>query len=148
MTREDYIQAVQQVLASIVSDARQRITACFQLIPAAATGASFDVFVDQDGEGFLDVRVSLEGRDLVPLNAEIQEHSEIVGTQMGETDLNPPFPLMDPDDDLDFDVQSVLADTASLWLRKLWKELGIDSSIPVSIASPEGYGTILPICLT
>lgn len=146
MTENDYIDAVNSVLAEYSEGAIRRIRETITVLPQKATRMTFDVFVDQDGEGFLDVRIGLDGPDLFVLNKAISAHADLFKTRMTESGLNPPLPQMDSQEEA-FSVQHTLTDCAAKWIATIWKEHGLDSPIPVEITSPEGYGTVFPMVL-
>lgn len=148
MDEAAYTAAVREVLDTLTDGALAQVQRCFAQIPASARAAVFDIFVDQDGEGFLDINVRLEGPDLTVLSRSIAGCSEIVTTRMGSAGFEPPFPMMDAFGDLPFSVHDTLTDTAEAWIReKLSGKLPL-SSLPVRISSPDGYGTALPVRLT
>jgi len=145
MSREDYCSEVRQVLEGMAEHAARQISACLDKVPAEAVAVSFDLFPDQDGEGLLNVRISLEGPNLAVLQRAIEEHSAIVSTTIGKAGLEPPFPLMDPFEDLGFSVQDALVDEAAAWLLELCAKLPPSTiAAPAFIRSPEGYGSNLP----
>jgi hypothetical protein len=146
MTSEDYCNEVRQVLATLRSTALDQVKACLSKLPSRATAISFLIFVDQDGEGALDVMVSLNGPDLAALASQISGISTIVNTRHTDDGFHPPFPAMDPFEDLGFSIHDVLTDEAALWIQSLWSELRPSGlAVPVTILSPEGRGKILPL---
>ena len=148
MDEASYIAAVREVLDTLTDGALAQVKRCFAQIPATARAVVFDIFVDQDGEGFLDIHVRLEGPDLAVLARSVVDCSEIVTTRMGADGFDPPFPMMDAFGDRPFSVRDALTDTAGAWIRESLSGSLPSSSLPVSISSPEGYGTVLPIWLT
>ena len=80
------------------------------------------VHVDQDGEGFLTIRVHLAGPDLVVLNKVVSATANLFDTRMTATGFDPPLPLMSPGED-EFSVRDVLADCAIAWLASRWPSL-------------------------
>jgi hypothetical protein len=145
MTRDEYAQQVDRILEAHRENATARLTAALALIPADASRLTFQIFVDQDGEGFLDVRLGLDGPGLYGLNRAIAEHAELFGTRMTEDGLDPALPLLSPGGEA-FSVHDVLTDCAAAWAVRLWNEIDHRRiSLPVDVASPEGYGTTTPI---
>ncbi len=147
MDEATYIAEVRAVLDSLADRACTQVVRCFSQIPAAARAVSFDIHVDQDGEGFLDIRISLDGPDLAVLARSVADHAEIVSTRMGSEGLEPPFPMMDAFEDRPFSVHDTLTDTAAAWIREALAGSLPSLPLPVSISSPAGYGTALPIRL-
>lgn len=147
MTRNEYIQAVRQVLDEHTERAASELTAALAIVPAKARQITLDIFVDQDGEGFLDVRVALDGPDLYVLNRAIASRALLFETRMTENGLVPNLPLMNPDNE-EFSVQHALTDCAAAWLKSVWSRAEhSDCQLPVVIKSPEGYGTTVPFPL-
>lgn len=147
MTEYEYRHAVTQVLVQHTQEAVSRLEAVMRQIPSQARELTIDIHVDQDGEGFLGVRVSLDGPDLYVLNKHIEENAQLFETKMTSSGLNPPLPLMEPNEE-DFSVQYVLTDIGVEWVSTVWKK--IDQSRydrPASIVSPEGYGSSVPVRL-
>lgn len=98
--------------------------------------------VDQDGEGFLSIRVHLSGPDLYVLNKAIASTAQLFDTTMTSEGLAPPLPLMSPGEDA-FAVTDALCDCAVEWIRDRWGKFEVDGArIPVTAASMEGYGTL------
>jgi hypothetical protein len=147
MDEAAYIAAVREVLDTLTESARTQATHCFARLPSTARAAAFDIFIDQDGEGFLDIRISLDGPDLAYLANSIRDCAAIVSTRMGTDGLEPPFPLMDCFEDRLFSVHDTLTDTAAIWIRQSVADALPSLPLPVSIASPQGYGTALPVYL-
>jgi hypothetical protein len=141
------MQEVQHVLEGHRAHAVSELVAALVLIPPKARQVTLDIFVDQDGEGFLSVRVGLDGPDSYVLNRAIDRHAQLFSTRMTATGLEPALPLMDPIGE-EFSVHDALTDCAAAWLISIWRQL--DSSglaLQVVVQSPEGYGTTTPIKL-
>ncbi|MGY0653054.1 DUF6389 family protein [Luteimonas sp. A537] len=147
MTRSDYIRDIQIILDAHSREAASRVLAVLGLVPPKATAVTIDVHVDQDGEGFLGVRVGLAGPDLFVLNRAISPHAQLFDTRMTTTGLEPPLPLMEPLGE-DFSVQDTLTDCAAIWVTAVWAQAKPQEfNLPVTVMSSEGYGTITPIKL-
>ncbi|RYD61599.1 MAG: hypothetical protein EOP83_16650 [Verrucomicrobiaceae bacterium] len=147
MDEPEYISEVRVILDQHVDQARAQLAKLSGLLPAAAKSMEIVIFIDQDGEGFLDVRVSLEGPDLYVLNKAIEEAAVLFETKVVDGEMVPPLPLVDPDED-ELPVQDILTDCAADWLRGVWE--GMDHRgfrIPVVIVSHDGYGSRTPILL-
>ena len=142
MDQELYCREVSSVLDSCAAQIASRLQATFQSLPQETKEVTIGVHVDQDGEGFLTVRVHLAGPDLYVLNKSISETAELFGTVMTAAGLEPPLPLMSSGEDA-FSVSDALADCAIQWLHSCWSSLGVPViSVPISIASMDGYGSI------
>jgi hypothetical protein len=147
MTRDEYIREVGRILEGHHESAKSQLIAALALIPPAANRIAFDIFVDQDGEGFLDVRLGVDGPGLYGLNQAIAPHAELFATRMTQDGLDPALPLMNPGEEA-FSVHDALTDCAAAWVVKLWNQVdhrGIN--VPVDVISSEGYGTTTPIGL-
>ena len=147
MERDEYTDAVRRVLEGWTNSAIAKLVAAIPIIPATTKEVSLEIFVDQDGEGFLAVQLSLDGPDLYVLNRAVREHAELFETRMTESGLVPPLPLMDPSNEK-FSFHDALTDCAAEWISDVWKQS--DSSgleIPVFVCSHDEYGTNLPIQL-
>ncbi len=146
MTRDEYVERVNAVLEAHRQRAASELRAALALVPPKARRITLDIDVDQDGEGFLDVRVGLEGPDLYVLGKAIEPHAQLFETRMTENGLTPPLPLMDAFGE-EFSVHDALTDCAAAWIASLWRQLSPNASLPVVVQSPEGYGTTTPINL-
>jgi hypothetical protein len=148
MTREEYIQRVESVLSEHTVRAASRLGAALARVPSKAQKVEIEIFVDQDGEGFLDVRVGLVGPDLFVLNRAVADYAELFGTRMTPTGLDPALPLMEPSVE-SFSVHDTLTDCAASWLATVWSQTQRASfRLPVSVVSHEGYGTTTPFDLS
>ncbi len=59
MTRDEYIQQVEAVLNEHTAQAASRLSAALALVPPRTQEAEIEIFVDEDGEGFLNVQLGL-----------------------------------------------------------------------------------------
>ena len=146
MTADEYVREVTAVLNAHSERAAGKLNAALACIPSPATRVTIDIHVDQDGEGFLTVRVGMDGPDLYVLNKAIEPHADLFRTTMSANGLEPPLPLMEPDTE-EFSVPHVLTDCAANWIRTLWQSNRLTARLPVTINSPEGYGATLPMQL-
>jgi hypothetical protein len=148
MTRDEYINQVEAVLIGYTEQAAKRLEAVFPRVPAEARKIEIEIFVDQGGEGFLDVQVSLDGPDLFVLNRPIASHARLFGTRMTDAGLEPPLPLMSGSDD-PFSVQDTLTDCAAAWLATVWRQTDTRAvKLPVTVGSHDEYGSITPFDLS
>lgn len=147
MDESEYIAEVMDVLGQHVDEARVRLAKLSGLLPVTAKSMEIVIFIDQDGEGFLDVKAALVGPDLCVLNKAIEEAAVLFETKVVDGEMVPALPLVDPDED-ELPVQDILTDCAADWLKVVWE--GVDPSgfrIPVAIVSHDGYGSKPPILL-
>jgi hypothetical protein len=132
-------------LAQHTEQAVAQLRCALDALPAEARAVTIDVMVDQDNEGFLTVRVGVDGPDLYVLNEAIDPYASLFDTVMTETGLSPDLPLMEGNE---FDVGGVLTDCAADWVREVWRQAAHPANdLPVAIVSPEGYGKGLPFRL-
>jgi hypothetical protein len=142
MDQDHYCRKVKAILDSHLDQIRKQIQATFLALPEKAKEIIIGIHIDQDGEGFLGIRVHLNGPDLYVLNKAISATANLFDTVMTETGFDPPLPIMSPSEE-DFSVQDVLADCAIEWLESHWLSLQAPSvSQPVFIQSMDGYGSI------
>lgn len=147
MNREEYIAEVDRVLEAHKENAASNLVAALALIPSEATRVTLDIFVDQDGEGCLDVRMGLDGPNLSVLARAISPHAQLFQTMMSENGLDPDLPLMGPRDQ-SFSVHDTLTDCAAQWIIAIWGQLDAHGiHLPVVVQSPDGYGATTPFQL-
>ncbi|WP_395737156.1 DUF6389 family protein [Prosthecobacter sp.] len=147
MTRDEYIQHVEAVLGEHTESATSRLAAALIDVPPKVQKVEIQIFVDQDGEGFLDVRVELVGPDLFVLNRAIATYAELFRTRMTEEGLEPALPLMEPGGE-SFSVHDTLTDCAATWLSTVWvKTRRTAFHIPIVVVSHDGYGATTPFNL-
>ena len=148
MTRDEYIQQVERVLSEHTAQAATQLAASLALVPPKTRKVDIEIFVDQDGEGFLDVRVSLDGPDLFVLNRAIASHADLFGTRMTPGGLVPALPLMEARGET-FSVHDALTDCAASWVASVWRQADRrDFRLPVTVVSHDGYGTTAPLQLS
>ena len=147
MNKDEYVREVTRVLAAHIEPAAKKLTALLQLVPEKAKQITIDLYVYQGSEGFLDVRVGLDGPDLNVLNRAISSHADLFNTTMTEHGMSPPLPLMDCDSE-DFSVQDTLTDCGARWVSAVWVKVDHTAChFPVIVTSPEGYGELPPLQL-
>ena len=148
MTAAEYSTEVRSVLDAHSAAAQAKLDKLLELLPDTARAIHLMIFIDQDGEGFLSIRISLEGPDLHVINRAIDDCAELFDTVMGEDGLVPPLPLMDPFEE-DFSVHDELADSATDWLVEVTRGHQLLSlGVPVSIFADEEHGKKAPHHLT
>ncbi|TNJ35784.1 DUF6389 family protein [Arenimonas terrae] len=148
MDQDHYCREVAAVLDSRAEQIADRLQATLKRLPRETKEVTVGVHVDQDGEGFLTVRIHLSGPNLYVLNQSISETAELLGTVMTPDGFKPPLPVMSPGEDT-FSVSDALADCAIQWLHSRWSLLRPPMiSVPISIASMGGYGSIGQIRLS
>jgi hypothetical protein len=147
MTKSEYVRAVEQVLEAHTTMAVSRLVAALANVPKKAERVTIEIFMDQDGEGFLDIRVVLDGPDWYVLQKAIASHADIFSTKMTENGLDPNLPLMCPGGE-SFSVHDALSDTAAAWIAKVWAMTGQqDFHLPVVAVTHDDYGTMTPLQL-
>jgi Family of unknown function (DUF6389) len=147
MTRDEYIRRVEAVLNEHTARAASRLAAALGVVPPKAQKAEIEIFVDQDEEGLLNVRVGLVGPDLFVLNRAIADHARLFGTRMTQTGLDPALPLMEPGEE-SFSVHDTLTDCAASWLSTVWSQTErVGFRLPITVVSHDGYGTTTPFDL-
>ena len=148
MTESEYTSEVRSILAGHTDDARSQLAKLPGLLPDTTRAIELQIFVDQDGEGFLTVRIALDGPDLHVINKSIDDCALLFDTKMVDGEIVPPLPLMDPFDE-DFSVHDALTDCAAEWLTGVWNGASSQGiGVPVSIVSPDGYGSKCPLKLS
>jgi len=148
MTPDEYVKQVNAVLSEHTAQAATRLAAALELVPPKTQAAEIEIFVDQDGEGFLGVRVGLVGSDLFVLNRAIAAHAELFTTRMTQSGLEPPLPLMAARRET-FSVHDVLTDCAASWVRSVWRQTDrAGFHLPLTVVSHDGYGTTTPFDLS
>ncbi|MCG8599216.1 MAG: DUF6389 family protein [Verrucomicrobiales bacterium] len=148
MTESEYAAEVRTILDGHTDEARSQLAKLPSVLPDTTRSIEITIFIDQDGEGFLTVRIALDGPDLHVINKSIDDCALLFDTRMEDGEMVPPLPLMDPFDE-EFSVHDALTDCAAEWLTILCD--GIDTStfgVPVTIVSPDEYGTKTPITLS
>jgi len=147
MERDEYVETVKGVLEGATGSAKGKLVVAIPLIPTVTKAITLEIFVDQDGEGFLDVQLSLDGPDLHVLNQNISDCATLFETKVTQDGLEPPLPLMDSFNEK-FSVHDALTDCAGEWISTVWKQIdSSDLKTPVFVRSHDGYGTNLPIRL-
>ena len=145
MDEHEYVLAVNAVLAEYTDEATVQLRHALDALPAKTKEVTIDVMVDQGEEGFLTVRVGVNGPDLYVLNKALKPFASLFDTVMTKDGFSPDLPLMSGDE---FEVGDVLTDCGAQWARELWAKANHAArGLPVTITSPEGYGTCLPISL-
>lgn len=148
MTESEYKSEVRSILDQHTDEARSQLAKLPGLLPKTSRAIELKIFIDQDGEGFLTVRIALDGPDLYVINKAIEDCALLFDTKMVGGELVPPLPLMNPFDE-DFSVHDALTDCAADWLITVWN--GVDRNtlrIPIRIISHDGYGSRIPIELS
>ena len=144
MTRAEYLRQVELVLAEHRVAVAERWTRFLAQVPPTATELELSVFVDQGGEGFLTVRGWVGGPEAHALNRALAGHAVLFDTRMTESGLEPALPLMASGAE-EFAVVDALTDCAAAWLAEFCRNRLPDGrELPLTIESPEGYGTSLP----
>jgi hypothetical protein len=147
LTQDEYEQRVMLVLSQHTDAAASQLSRALGLLPDGSKEVAIEIFVDQDGEGFLDVQVGVRGPDLYVLNRVIAPNAKLFTTVMTETALQPDLPLMSARH-RGFPVRDVLTDCGAIWATHVWEKANhATCRLPVFVMAPEGSGTRLPIRL-
>ena len=113
----------------------ERLRQVAERLPESTREIHIYAFVDQDGEGFIKVRASLDGPDLHPLNQSIKDVAEL-------------FDQFVPHPDGEVYQGDFIVDTVIRFLEdRIDRPILGSVSIPVSLLNPEGYGTVAPVKL-
>lgn len=135
MAADEYRELITEALSQKIDEVHERLGQVVDKIPESARELHLYVFVDQDGEGFITVRASLDGPDLYPLNQAIKDVAELFDQYVPH-----------PDGEIyqgDFIVDTVIPFLA----EKIDRSTLASVSIPVSLLNPEGYGKTSPVKL-
>lgn len=145
MTEEEFIAELSSVLADETTAARDTLSQLLKALPERATRLDLEIFPAQDGDGFFNIRASVDGPDLHVINKAIAQHANLFDAMYTETGVQPPIPLVDSFD-VDYPVNDIIVDCAAQWLESVWNSLGdARCRVPVVIVGHEDYGTITPV---
>lgn len=140
MDRADYKAALDRIFPAYQLSALGKLREIKKTISPKVRHVMIGIHPDQDGEGYFDVKVHLDGPDLFVLNKEIAEHRTLFEVRVLEGRLVPDVPLFDPDES-SFPVADAIVDIAMEWVEGLWRELG-GMGVPAFAFGAEGYGTV------
>ncbi|MDQ8192738.1 DUF6389 family protein [Roseibacillus persicicus] len=135
MLNDEYREIITDALSQKLGEIDERLRQVVSKLPESTKELHLYVFVDQDGEGFITVRASLDGPDLHPLNQEIRDVAELFDQYVPH-----------PEGEIyqgDFIVDTVIGFLEGRLNRSSLKPV----SIPVSLFNPEGYGTVARVKL-
>ncbi|NBD28631.1 MAG: hypothetical protein GVY31_01160 [Alphaproteobacteria bacterium] len=136
----DYAELLEDVLAAHDRAALAQIAGALADLPDTTRELHFGVHPDQDGEGTFSVMIHPEGPELHVLNAAISEYRKLFGIKHMEGGLNVPVPLFDFDE-VDYEVNDVIADTAMDWVDRLWMKVHrARPDLPVLVFCAEEWG--------
>jgi len=140
MTVDDYAAALKDILSAHAQPVLDRLAAIRQALPPKARRVTVGVHPAQDGDGFFDVVVHLEGPDLYVLNKAIAPHRVLFEVKVVDGKVQPDAPMFDPDE-VDFSVNDAIVDSCMAWLEGLWRQLG-GVGLPAVAFGEEGYGSV------
>ncbi|MBU4610763.1 hypothetical protein IMZ29_09540 [Achromobacter sp. GG226] len=147
MNRDDYIAALQAVLAAHDAAAEATLVGLFAALPPRAQEIHIVVHPDQDGEGTFSVVASLSGPDLFVLNKAIEGHRYLFDVRHTAEGLWPEVPYF-AHADAAFSVQDAIVDTAMAWVAARWAAVAPGrTTLPGWVYGEEGYGTTDPLAL-
>ena len=148
MTELEYVTKVRSILNEHSADAKAQLTKLPELLPEKTKAIEITIFMDQDGEGFLTVRIALVGPDLYVLNKAIDECALLFESKIVDGAMVPDLPMMDSFDE-EFSVHNALSNCAATWLVEVCDTAIVSSfGIPVNIVTHDEYGTKTPIALS
>jgi hypothetical protein len=135
MNKQDYIQIVIKALNAEADFIKGKFENVLNNPPPKATGIDVFTFTDQDGEGVLDIRISMVGPEVYVLNKQIGDNAVLFDSTASG------LPMLDPFD-LEFDACDTLVDLAAQWLKEELAKLDLSqTTLPIRILNPDGYGT-------
>ncbi|KQS90546.1 hypothetical protein ASG68_03900 [Rhizobium sp. Leaf453] len=140
LTEEKYNTLLQSILMVHTQPALSQLNAIKQSLPKQARQFEIGIHPGQDGEGFFDVVVHLDGPDLYVLNKAIQPYRVLFSVKCIDGRMQPDVPMFDPGETL-FCVNDVIVDVCMTWVEKLWSQSG-GVGLPGYVFGEEGYGTI------
>ena len=145
MTESEYTTELTTILDGQSDAARTQIPLLLASLPATATRLDFQIFPAQDGDGFFNVRASVDGPDLYVINKSIDAHADLFDAKYTENGIQPPIPIFDCFD-VDYPVNDIVVDCAARWLQSVWQSLGnVNCAIQVVIVGHDDNGTVTPI---
>jgi len=148
MTQKEYSEKVRSVLFEHSTVSRERLLSCLSKVPSKAESGNIQIFVDQDGEGFLDVRFYFEGPDWSSLQEGIREVADLFETKVIGGVVMPDMPLVDPFFNEEFSLHELLPRIAAEWIRSIWlNPETISTSLPIAITVSDDVGSFTPIRL-
>lgn len=147
MNETQFENELTKELAKHSGAAMGMITSLLKIIPETAERLNFEIFPNQDGDGFFSIRANVDGPNLSTINRAVAPHAGIFDPTYTETGIVPYIPLIDPFSS-EFMANDVIVDCSARWLNKIWESIDEKSvSIPVLIIGHDGYGTITPVKL-
>ncbi|WP_420556352.1 DUF6389 family protein [Roseovarius sp.] len=136
----EYAELLEDVLARHDGIALAQIAGALAHLPDTARELHFGVHPDQDGEGTFSVMIHPEGPDVHVLNKAVSDYRKLFGIRHMGGGLNAPVPLFDFDE-VDYEVNEVIADTAMDWVDRLWMKVGrARPDLPVLVFCAEEWG--------
>ncbi|MEQ9240300.1 DUF6389 family protein [Roseovarius indicus] len=136
----DYADLLEDVLAGHDSFALEQIAGALAHLPDTTRELHFGVHPDQDSEGTFSVMIHPVGPDLHVLNEAVSDYRKLFGVRHMDRGLNVPVPLFDFDE-VDYEVNDVIADTAMDWVDRLWMKAGrVRPDLPVLVFCADEWG--------
>ncbi|MFD4993934.1 DUF6389 family protein [Cellulosimicrobium cellulans] len=147
MDAETHAHRLRAHLDAATPDAVLRLRAVVDALPDAAEEVVVTVFPDQDGEGTLDVVVSLDGPDAFVLDRAVEPFRTLFEVVHGEDGPIPAVPLVAPGLAA-YDARDLVVDTAAAWVVEVWDAAARGRSrVPGRVEGHDGYGTRVPLAL-
>ena len=147
MDADTHARRLRVHLDAATPDAVRRLRALVDALPDAAEEVVVTVFPDQDGEGTLDVVVSLDGPDAFVLDRAVEPFRTLFEVVHGEDGPVPAVPLVAPGRAA-YDARDLVVDTAAAWVVEVWDAAARGRSrLPGRVEGHDGYGTRVPLAL-
>ncbi len=139
LTEADYKAALKSILRAHTSPALEKLHAIKQSLPEKTRQLWVGIHPGQDGEGFFDVMVHLDGPDIYVLNKAIAPHRSLFEIRYVDGHMQPDVPMFDPDEP-EFSVNDAIVDSCMEWIETLWPQLeGV--GLPACVFREEGYAS-------
>ena len=131
MNKANYQAALLNAMKSNEGLAVANINSALECWPEKATSFGFDLFIDQDAEGFVSLLITPDGPDSYVLNKAIHKYRYLFEVKFEGAKLTYDLPLFDTDD-IEFDVRDAVSETALKWVNELVGIVG-KLSFPVPV---------------
>ncbi|WP_370400747.1 DUF6389 family protein [Sulfitobacter sp. JB4-11] len=135
-----YAGMLDTAFSAATDAAVRKISAACADLPQKATGLDIGVHVDQDGEGYVNVMLHVNGPDPYVLEKAIAPHREIF-----KSTHQPPhgLPLFDPHD-VNIDVYEAIAAGVERWITALWPQIS-GPAVPVCVFLADDFSDRPPL---
>ncbi len=120
---QSYADCLTEILASYDGFSRSQIAGVLSHLPEMATGLHFGIHPEQGGEGGFSVLIDVQGPDSYVINKAVSDYRYLFTVKRVPGGLNVAVPFF-YSDDVDFEVNDVIADTTMEWVTRLWGLVG------------------------